>query len=165
MDRIDAIVRYEKALENENPGEIKHALVIKVTQKQAKKLYVIKEYPVVDFECSFHYFSKPLPLTTVDLQKAGSRLLKISPKRVLDVRSASYRFIARICTHVFLQVAEKLYQQGFLSYPRTETNQYDPQFDFMTLIDKQKTDGAWGQFATGFVSSSLVESCEKGQFD
>ena len=29
---------------------------------------------------------KPLPLTTVDLQKAGSRLLKISPKKVLDVR-------------------------------------------------------------------------------
>lgn len=30
---------------------------------------------------------KPLPLTTVDLQKAGSRLLKISPKKVLDVWS------------------------------------------------------------------------------
>ena len=28
---------------------------------------------------------KPLPLTTVDLQKAGSRLLRISPKKVLDV--------------------------------------------------------------------------------
>ena len=28
---------------------------------------------------------KPLPLTTVDLQKAGSRLLRMSPKKVLDV--------------------------------------------------------------------------------
>lgn len=28
---------------------------------------------------------KPLPLTTVELQKAGSRLLKLAPKRVLDV--------------------------------------------------------------------------------
>ena len=32
---------------------------------------------------------KPLPLTTVDLQKAGSRLLKISPKNVLDVSSVA----------------------------------------------------------------------------
>ncbi|THG98415.1 hypothetical protein EW026_g3758, partial [Hermanssonia centrifuga] len=73
---------------------------------------------------------KPLPLTTVDLQKAGSRLLKISPKKVLDI-------------------AERLYTQGFLSYPRTETDQFDPQFNFMTLIDKQTVDPVWGQFATG----------------
>lgn len=47
-------------------------------------------------------------------------------------------------------MAEKLYQNGFLSYPRTETDQFDPQFDFMTLIDKQTADGAWGAFATGY---------------
>ncbi|KIK69127.1 hypothetical protein GYMLUDRAFT_637030 [Collybiopsis luxurians FD-317 M1] len=71
---------------------------------------------------------KPLPLTTVELQKAGSRLLKLAPKKVLDI-------------------AEKLYQQGFLSYPRTETDQYDAQFDFQTLIQKQTVDPAWGDFA------------------
>ncbi|KAI5123889.1 hypothetical protein M0805_005705 [Coniferiporia weirii] len=72
---------------------------------------------------------KPLPLTTVELQKAGSRLLRMTPKNVLDV-------------------ASKLYQQGLLSYPRTETDQYDPQFDFMTLIGKQSVDPSWGAFAT-----------------
>ncbi|KAF8799282.1 prokaryotic type I DNA topoisomerase [Phlegmacium glaucopus] len=71
---------------------------------------------------------KPLPLTTVELQKAGSRLLRLAPKKVLDI-------------------AEKLYQQGFVSYPRTETDQFDPQFDFMTLIGKQTVDPAWGAFA------------------
>ncbi|KAJ7693325.1 prokaryotic type I DNA topoisomerase [Mycena rosella] len=73
---------------------------------------------------------KPLPLTTVELQKAGSRFLKLAPKAVLDI-------------------AEKLYNQGFLSYPRTETDQFDPQFDFMTLIEKQTVDPAWGAFAQG----------------
>lgn len=29
---------------------------------------------------------KPLPLTTVELQKAASRLLRLTPKRALDVR-------------------------------------------------------------------------------
>ncbi|KAH6885641.1 DNA topoisomerase [Coprinopsis sp. MPI-PUGE-AT-0042] len=71
---------------------------------------------------------KPLPLTTVELQKAGSRLLRLAPKKILDI-------------------SERLYQQGFLSYPRTETDQFDNQFDFMSLINKQTVDGAWGDFA------------------
>ncbi|CAH7669233.1 DNA topoisomerase [Phakopsora pachyrhizi] len=71
---------------------------------------------------------KPLPLTTVELQKSGSRLLRLTPKQILDI-------------------AEKLYQKGFVSYPRTETDQFDPKFDFMTLIEKQVNDTAWGAFA------------------
>jgi DNA topoisomerase III len=50
--------------------------------------------------------------------------------------------------YALLQVSEKLYQQGFLSYPRTETDQFDPQFDHMALICKQKVDPSWGAFAT-----------------
>ncbi|KAG9024460.1 DNA topoisomerase [Tulasnella sp. JGI-2019a] len=87
------------------------ARVTKVTKKNVKKW-------------------KPLPLTTVELQKSGSRLLRMTPKKILDL-------------------AEKLYQHGFLSYPRTETDQFDPQFDHMALIAKQAVDPAWGQFATG----------------
>ncbi|SJX62980.1 related to DNA topoisomerase III alpha [Sporisorium reilianum f. sp. reilianum] len=71
---------------------------------------------------------KPYPLTTVELQKSGSRLLRLTPKRILDV-------------------AESLYQKGFLSYPRTETDQYDKDFDFTSLIAKQTADGAWGNIA------------------
>lgn len=99
-----AVTLYEQVLES------KTAKVTKITKKTTKKW-------------------RPLPLTTVELQKAGSRLLKLAPKKVLDV-------------------AEKLYQQGFLSYPRTETDQFDPQFDHMTLIHKQSVDPAWGAFAT-----------------
>ncbi|KAI0633210.1 DNA topoisomerase [Trametes polyzona] len=105
FDFPTAVTLYEAALTHER------ARVTRVTEKDTKKW-------------------KPLPLTTVDLQKAGSRLLRISPKRVLEI-------------------AEKLYQNGFLSYPRTETDVYDPQFDFMTLIGKQTADPAWGGFAAG----------------
>ncbi|OAV97443.1 hypothetical protein PTTG_11658 [Puccinia triticina 1-1 BBBD Race 1] len=72
---------------------------------------------------------KPLPLTTVELQKSGSRLLHLTPKTVLDI-------------------AEKLYQKGLVSYPRTETDQFDREFDFMGLIEKQMSDAQWGDFAT-----------------
>ncbi|KAJ8518158.1 hypothetical protein ONZ45_g4767 [Pleurotus djamor] len=103
FDMDVAAVIYQEVLANPT------ARVTKVTKKPTKKW-------------------KPLPLTTVELQKAGSRLLRLAPKKVLDL-------------------AESLYQRGFLSYPRTETDQFDPQFDFMSLIDKQTVDPAWGPFA------------------
>jgi DNA topoisomerase-3 len=53
------------------------------------------------------------------------------------------------------QVAEKLYQQGFVSYPRTETDEFDPQFDHMALINKQTADPTWGAFAASSVSAHL----------
>lgn len=46
-----------------------------------------------------------------------------------------------------MQTAEKLYQKGFLSYPRTETDQYDKAFDFQSLLQKQTHDQTWGGFA------------------
>ncbi|KAI0066039.1 prokaryotic type I DNA topoisomerase [Artomyces pyxidatus] len=101
------------------------ARVTKVTKKNTKKW-------------------KPLPLTTVDLQKAGSRLLKLAPKKILDI-------------------AEKLYQNGFLSYPRTETDQFDPQFDFMTLIGKQTVDPLWGPFATSLQDHDGFSSPRRGK--
>ncbi|WVO16515.1 hypothetical protein L204_104193 [Cryptococcus depauperatus] len=71
---------------------------------------------------------KPLPLTTVELQQSGSRLLHMTPKKVLDL-------------------AEKLYQKGFLSYPRTETDQYDFEFDFQSLLRKQTNSSNWGEYS------------------
>lgn len=71
---------------------------------------------------------KPYPLTTVELQKSGSRLLRLAPKRILDI-------------------AESLYQKGFMSYPRTETDQFDKEFDFNSVIAKQTADGSWGGIA------------------
>jgi DNA topoisomerase IA len=77
-------------------------------------------------------------------------LLKLAPKKILDVRSQKTRkTMSSEVTH--LQIAEKLYQQGFLSYPRTETDKFDPQFNFMSLIEKQMADPAWGGFAREYV--------------
>ena len=119
------------------------AQVTKVIQKGTKKWYVTHR----NCSCSPLILGrKPLPLTTVELQKAGSRLLKLAPKKVLDVGlcSASAITLSSILT---VQIAEHLYQQGFLSYPRTETDQFDPAFDFHSLIQKQTVDPGWGQFA------------------
>ncbi|WWC86943.1 uncharacterized protein L201_001823 [Kwoniella dendrophila CBS 6074] len=87
---------------------------------------------------------KPLPLTTVELQQSGSRLLRMAPKRVLDI-------------------AEKLYQKGILSYPRTETDQYDKAFDFNSLIQKQTYDNQWGQYAQRLLNGDEYQRPRNGK--
>jgi DNA topoisomerase-3 len=43
-----------------------------------------------------------------------------------------------------MAIAEKLYTQGFISYPRTETNQFPKDFNLAELVEKQTNDAAWG---------------------
>lgn len=50
-----------------------------------------------------------------------------------------------------LQAAEKLYTKGFISYPRTETDQFDKAIDLKKLIEKQQPDNNWGGYAQGYV--------------
>ncbi|KAF2172435.1 hypothetical protein M409DRAFT_17668 [Zasmidium cellare ATCC 36951] len=79
---------------------------------------------------------KPLPLTTVELQKCGSRFLRMDSHRVMTI-------------------AESLYQRGFLSYPRTETDQFDRGMNLQSLVQKQTQSQAWGQFAQGLVNGGF----------
>ncbi|KAK9471085.1 DNA topoisomerase [Dipodascopsis tothii] len=79
---------------------------------------------------------RPLPLTTVELQKRGSMFLGLSAKRVMDI-------------------AEKLYTQGFVSYPRTETDRFDPGMDLQALVRKQTADNNWGAYAQGLLDGGF----------
>ena len=71
---------------------------------------------------------KPYPLTTIALQKFVSSFFKIS-------------------SHDLMKIAESLYNRGYISYPRTETDQYPSSFDFETLIRQQTGNPSWGDFA------------------
>lgn len=76
---------------------------------------------------------RPLPLTTVELQKMGSRFLRMDSQKVM-------------------KIAEDLYTKGWISYPRTETDQFDQGMDLRGLVQKQTQDGNWGPFAQGYPS-------------
>ena len=79
---------------------------------------------------------RPLPLTTVELQMQGSRFLRMN-------------------SHEVMAVAEKLYQKGFISYPRTETDQFPRDFDLQALIRKQVQHPDWGQYAQGLTDGAF----------
>ncbi|KAF8418818.1 DNA topoisomerase [Tirmania nivea] len=87
--------------------------------------------------------SKPLPLTTVELQKQGSRYLSLS-------------------SQVAMTVAEKLYTSGFISYPCTETDIFDPAIDLRTLIQKQTTHPTWGPYASSLLNNDKYRPPRKG---
>ena len=46
-----------------------------------------------------------------------------------------------------MTIAEKLYTQGLISYPRTETNIFPKDFNLSGLIENQLNDPSWGEFA------------------
>ena len=42
---------------------------------------------------------------------------------------------------------EKLYNKGFLSYPRTETTQYNPTINLRAIVAELEANDQFGQFA------------------
>ncbi|XP_023555904.1 DNA topoisomerase 3-alpha isoform X1 [Octodon degus] len=71
---------------------------------------------------------RPQALDTVELEKLASRKLRINAKETM-------------------RIAEKLYTQGYISYPRTETNIFPKDLNLMALVEQQTQDPHWGAFA------------------
>eukprot|EP01080_Neovahlkampfia_damariscottae_P003222 gene3222-5537_t len=63
---------------------------------------------------------RPYPMNTVELQKLAARKLNLS-------------------AHQTMEIAEKLYNQGFISYPRTETNIFHASSDELKKMIKEVT--------------------------
>ncbi|PPJ59249.1 hypothetical protein CBER1_05328 [Cercospora berteroae] len=112
FDRMITTILYEKCL------NAREAVVSRVQTKPTSKW-------------------RPLPLTTVELQKCGSRFLRMNGQRVMSV-------------------AESLYQKGFISYPRTETDQFDKNMDLRQLVQKQaQTESRWANYAQGLINGGF----------
>ena len=56
-----------------------------------------------------------------------------------------------------MAVAEQLYQKGFISYPRTETDRFDPGMNLRAVVEKQTQDNRWGTFAQNLVNGAFKQ--------
>lgn len=72
-------------------------------------------------------------MDTIEMEKTGSRKLKLSAKAIMTI-------------------AEKLYTNGYISYPRTETNKFSNDFNLLPLVEMQTPHPEWGEFATRVVN-------------
>lgn len=90
---------------------------------------------------------RPVPLATVELQKRASRYLRIGSERLMTA-------------------AEELYQQGLISYPRTETEIFRPEFQHIPLIRSfQAIDGEFGDYASKLLSNNNFQNPRAGRND
>ncbi|KAK0389099.1 hypothetical protein NLU13_2674 [Sarocladium strictum] len=89
---------------------------------------------------------KPLPLTTVELQKAATSLLRMTGQQAMTI-------------------AEGLYNRGFISYPRTETDRFDKGMNLKALVQKQYPDQRWGSYARGLVEGGNFRQPREGKHD
>lgn len=55
-----------------------------------------------------------------------------------------------------MKIAEKLYTQGFISYPRTETNIFPKELNLTPLVNQQVNNSAWGNFAQQLLVKGLT---------
>ncbi|GJQ10824.1 hypothetical protein GpartN1_g4969.t1 [Galdieria partita] len=70
---------------------------------------------------------RPFPLDTVELQRLASREFNFSSDKTM-------------------KVAESLYSEGYISYPRTETNIFPSTIDLSKLVLLQQNDPRWQGF-------------------
>ncbi len=64
-----------------------------------------------------HVITPQVPLNTLEMQKRACAKLRLSPEAVM-------------------KVAEELYQNGFISYPRTETDSFPTDLDLRAIVGK-----------------------------
>lgn len=124
----------------------------KVGNKEiVKNKFIWERGNVFDKNCVIHFFNalkdgkavisnkeitnrekyRPLPLRTVEFQKVCSSYYKIDG-------------------HKLMSIAEKLYNNGYISYPRTETDSFPKGFGFRSVIEKLKSDVKIGEYAENF---------------
>lgn len=68
----------------------------------------------------------------------------------------------RIASAECMKIAEKLYQQGFISYPRTETNKYNPTINIKELVKNIKN-GPWHDFADRILEGVMFSGPRAGK--
>jgi len=95
-----------------------------------------KEAIVESVTSKENFKSKPLALNTVELMRSASSGLGIGP-------------------HVAMQIAEKLYTQGYISYPRTETSTYPTNFDLRGVLKLFERSNEYGEEAKNVMNDFI----------
>jgi DNA topoisomerase-3 len=64
-----------------------------------------------------------------------------------------------------MDIMEKLYQRGILSYPRTETNCFNPTINLRTIVDQLRRNNIFGDFAERVADGTMWGGPKNGKQD
>ncbi|KAF5894549.1 DNA topoisomerase 3-beta-1, partial [Clarias magur] len=79
---------------------------------------------------------RPLALNTVEMLRVASSALGMGPQHAM-------------------QVAERLYTQGYISYPRTETTHYPENFDLKGTLRQQANCSYWAETVKALIAEGI----------
>lgn len=73
--------------------------------------------------------------------------------KLLKVASSAFGISSNEC----MRIAEHLYLDGYITYPRTESTSYPAKFNFNEILENHKKNSEWGPY----VSKILKQGIEK----
>ncbi|CAJ1376130.1 unnamed protein product [Effrenium voratum] len=103
-----------------------------------------KQAVVKELRSQIKTLRKPVGLNTVQLLKAASTGLGMSPVQCM-------------------KVAEHLYTSGYISYPRTETTRYSDTFDLHAALREQADHPAWGKTVSHLLRQGQIRNPKTGR--
>ena len=95
------------------------------------------EAVVTSTKHSMHKKQRPQAMNTVEMLRLASSGLGIGPQHTM-------------------QIAERLYTSGYISYPRTETNSYPVNFDLKGTLSAQRNNSHWGDFVKNILATGMT---------
>jgi DNA topoisomerase-1 len=116
----------------------------KIIDSLVSTLEKVAEGTITEFNEESGVIKRPLPLNTDTLEAECAQFFKISPKQVADI-------------------AEKLYNNGFITYPRTESSFYLEK-DLTNLAEKFTKHNDFGLIAKECIALGGVQNPSKGRF-
>ncbi|MEM1508927.1 MAG: DNA topoisomerase [Thermofilaceae archaeon] len=127
--------KYEKNFELKDEAE---ALAVKL--RKAEKAMII------EFDNKIISREPPEPLATVELERRASRFLDTRPK-------------------IAMALAEDLYQEGLISYPRTDTTIYPPTINLRAIASMFLHHEELGEYVSQKILSQSKLSVRQGKDD
>jgi DNA topoisomerase-3 len=64
-----------------------------------------------------------------------------------------------------MEVMEKLYNRGFLSYPRTETNSFNPTINLKEIVSRLKDEEIYADFCQKLINDKMWGGPSNGNKD
>ncbi|XP_058448206.1 DNA topoisomerase 3-beta [Malaya genurostris] len=137
---------YVQVTVGENPEMKLDWIRVRIFEKEVACMFLNKvkdhkEAFVENITSRETFRGRPLALNTVELMRAASAGLGIGP-------------------HSAMQIAEKLYTRGYISYPRTETTQYPTNFDITGVVKFLQSSAEFGDEAKSILHD--INSPRKG---